>query len=144
MKQTLSTLFVLLLCISVFAGCDKNSTAEPNSTGINTTDDDTTGSVITTDPQSETRLTAYGYVLYVAEDGFVASINGLGDVFVKDMDTYSIEIFDTAIIKYYEDNLLKESGTFIDRLGETRQYSYTLKASSVRIADPSNGDLVFG
>ena len=41
-------------------------------------------------------------------------------------------------------NLLKESGTFIDRLGETRQYSYTLKASSVRIADPSNGDPVFG
>ena len=82
-------------------------------------------------------------MLYVSEGGFFAHINAYGNVFVKNKSSNSIEIFDTVIIEYYEANLFRESGSF-DIAGETEQYSYMLEAISVRVADPSNGDPVFG
>ena len=98
---------------------------------------------IPNDPQSTIPVTSYGYVLYVSEGGFVAHINAYGNVFVTNKSSNSIEIFDTVIIEYYEANLFRESGSF-DMAGETEQYSYMLEAISVRVADPSNGDPVFG
>ena len=95
------------------------------------------------DPQSATHITSHGYVLYVSEDGFVAHINAYGNVFVKNKGSDIIDIFDTVIIEYYEANLFRESGSF-DIAGEIEQYSYMLEAISVRVADPSKGDLVFG
>ena len=95
------------------------------------------------DPQSATHITSHGYVLYVSEDGFVTHINAYGNVFVKNKGSDIIDIFDTVIIEYYEANLFRESGSF-DIAGEIKQYSYMLEAISVRVADPSKGDLVFG
>ncbi|MBO5043232.1 MAG: hypothetical protein J6D87_09725 [Clostridia bacterium] len=98
---------------------------------------------IPNDPQSATSITSHGYVLYVSEDGFVAHINAYGNVFVKNKGSDAIDVFDTVIIEYYEANLFRESGSF-DIAGEIEQYSYMLEAISVRVADPSKGDPVFG
>ena len=85
------------------------------------------------------------YVLHVKSNGFVANINDVGTVYIEyPNDLNQIEIFDTVIIEYYETNLIKTNGTYIDVSGERASYSYKIaNPKSVRVADPSDGEPVF-
>lgn len=145
MKKVVFVMLIMLISVYLLSGCDNISPENSDSQLTNDTFDmNTEHNEIPNDPQSAIPVTSHGYVLYVSEDGFVAHINAYGNVFVKNKGSDSIDIFDTVIIEYFEANLFSESGSF-DIAGEpTEQYSYTLEAISVRVADPSKGDPVFG
>ena len=115
--------------------CNQSSTSNDGSNSIKTDINDESDAT-----------TAYCYVLNVTANGFVAGINGVGDVFVKyDNANQHIELFDTVILEYYETDLIEKSGTYTDVLGERASYSYKITdPKSVRVADPSKGELVFG
>lgn len=86
------------------------------------------------------------YVTCVKFNGFVAHIYDVGYVFVKYANAKKqIDVFDTVIVEYYENELIEKNGTYVDVSGERMNYSYMIKSPvSARIADPSKGEPVFG
>ena len=122
MKKLTALLLMLILMFSV-VGCNIPSSNE----------------------KEEDVIKADCYVLHVKPDGFVAYINDIGEVYIQYPNALNqIEKFDTVIIEYYETNLIKTDGTYMDVSGERASYSYKIaNPKSVRVADPSNGDPVF-
>ena len=96
--------------------------------------------------EDEKVIKADCYVVCVKPNGFVASINGVGDVFIKYANAKEqIDVFDTVIVEYYETDLIEKNGAYVDARGERARYSYQIKSpKSIRVADPSKGELVFG
>lgn len=82
----------------------------------------------------------------MSDDGFIAYINGIGNVFIKyDAAGSKIQVFDTVVVEYDSEDLVVENGQYIDVAGENVTYSYKLNnPESVRKADPSKGEPVFG
>ncbi len=128
MKKLTTFVLILTLLLS-FAGCDSEET-------------DSTSNTI----ESKTELTgvteSYSYVQWTYQSGFIASINGIGRVFIEyDNADSEFKMFDTAIVEYDSSDLVEESGSF----GDYEGYSYKIKSpKSVRKADPSKGEPVFG
>ena len=122
MKKLTALLLMLILMFSV-VGCNIPSSNE----------------------KEENVIKAACYVLHVKPDGFVAYINDIEEVYIQYPNALNqIEKFDTVIIEYYETNLIKTDGTYMDVSGERASYSYKIaNPKSVRVADPSNGDPVF-
>ena len=122
--KKLTALFWTIILIFSMVGCNQPSTSNGESDAT----------------------TAYCYVLGVTADGFVANINGVGDVFIKYANAKQhIEEFDTVIVEYYKANLIEKAGTYTDPSNEKATYSYTVASPiSVRVADPSKGEPVFG
>ena len=134
MKKLIALIFTVILIFSMVA-CNQPSTSNDESNSIKA---DINGESDAT--------TAYCYVLNVTANGFVAGINGVGDVFVKYANANQhIELFDTVILEYYENDLIEKVGTYTSPGDEKATYSYTVASPiSVRVADPSKGELVFG
>ena len=122
--KKLTALFLTIILIFSMVGCNQPFTSNGESDAT----------------------TAYCYVLGVTANGFVAHINGVGDVFIKYANAKQhIEEFDTVIVEYYKANLIEKAGTYTDPSDEKATYSYTVASPiSVRVADPSKGELVFG
>lgn len=122
--KKLTAVFLIIILIFSMVGCNQPSTS--NDEGNTTTAD--------------------CYVLGVTANGFVASINGVGEVFVKYSNANQhIELFDTVIVEYYEADLIEKAGTYTDPGDEKATYLYTVASPiSVRVADPSKGEPVFG
>ena len=89
---------------------------------------------------------SYCYVSYVTTNGFAAHINDIGCVFIEHKNANKqIELFDTVIVKYHTSDLTEDNGSYIGVAGEKETYSYRIKnPKSVRLADPSKGEPVFG
>ena len=144
--KKLTALFLTIILIFSMVGCNQPSTSngEGNTTTENTNDEN---NFIKTNVNGESdATTAYCYVLEVTANGFVANINGVGDVFIKYANAKQhIEEFDTVIVEYYKANLIEKAGTYTDPSDEKATYSYTVASPiSVRVADPSKGEPVFG
>lgn len=124
MKKLIS-LVLVLVCVLTFAGC-KNDIAKSESKG------DT--------------VKSYCYVTYVTTDGFAANINDIGCVFIEYADAKDqIELFDTVVVEYHADDLIKENGSYIGVAGNEEVWSYRIKdPQNVRVADASKGEPVFG
>lgn len=122
MKKCTALLLVLVLTFSL-VGCNTSS-GEPD----------------------EEAIKAYCYVGYVDSNGFVADIGDIGKVYIEYPNAKEqIELFDTVVLEYYESKLTETDGTYIGVAGGTETYSYTLKSpKSLRVADPSKGEPVFG
>ena len=87
---------------------------------------------------------AYGYVVCLKEDGFIAEIESLGYVYVQYGDP-EIKVFDTVIIEFSETDLVPASGSFLTVDGRARNYSYVLQnLKSIRFPDPTKGEPTFG
>ena len=122
--KKISALFLILVLMLSIVGCNTSSS------------NDKEGKIIE----------AYCYVVHVKSNGFVASINDVGYVYIKCPNAKKqIEKFDTVIIEYYETDLIEKSGTYTDVSGERASYSYKITdPKAVRVADPSKGEPVFG
>ena len=144
--KKLTAVFLTIILIFSMVGCNQPSTSndEGNTTTENTNDEN--DSTKTNINGGRDTTTADCYVLGVTANGFVASINGVGDVFVKYSNANQhIELFDTVIVEYYEADLIEKAGTYTDPGDEKATYSYTVASPiSVRVADPSKGEPVFG
>ena len=121
MKRILLTVLAIMLCLTIFSGCNSSS-------------------------NDGKLIEAYCYVTCVKYDGFVAHINDVGYVFIKYANAKKqFEVFDTVIVEYYDTDLIEKNGTYTDHSGEKGTYSYKIaKPQNVRVADPSNGEPVFG
>ena len=87
---------------------------------------------------------AYGYVVCLKEDGFIADIESLGYVYVQYADP-EIKVFDTVIIEFSETDLISANGSFLTIDGRERSYSYMLQTlKSIRFPDPTKGEPTFG
>ncbi len=130
MKKIIALFLAGLLVFSMVA-CTTDNNDEP-STNAQPTD-------------THDVIQSYCYVLCVLSDGFVASINDIGNVFIKyNNRNDEIEVFDTVVIEYDRKDLLEAIGHF-EIAGEQETYSYRLNnPKTVRKADPSKGEPVFG
>ena len=122
MKKCTALLLVLVLTFSL-VGCNTSS-----------------------DEQDAEAVKAYCYVGYVDSHGFVADIGDIGRVYIEYPNAKEqIKLYDTVIIEYVTSQLTETDGTYIGVAGGTETYSHTLKSlKSLRVADPSKGDHVFG
>ena len=84
------------------------------------------------------------YVRSVSTDGFVAYISGVGYAYVECEGAEDwINPFNTIVVEYDADNLVEESGTFVDIGGKEETYSYRLKDPR-NVRQPVPGEPTFG
>jgi len=103
MKKAIFFVITIMICLALFWGCSQDAAKA--------------------DTQGE-----FCQVLCLEEDGIVVWIEGIGNVYVKQVDAaLEIEPLDTVVMEFSADDLESASGKFIDAFGEEQVYSYVLE-----------------
>ena len=143
MRTKITILFLLIALILSVGGCVSDSSGDDESvdaSGASTEDTSALGD------EADALIESYCYVVCVKRNGFVASINDVGYVYIRYDDAEDeIELYNTVIVEYSSADLIEKNGIYIGSAGEIEQYSFQIKEPrSVRVADPSKGEPVFG
>ena len=143
MMEKITILFLMIALILTAGGCASDSSGDDDSVDANGTSTEVTTAL---EDESAARIESYGYVVSVKRNGFVASINEIGYVYIRyDGAKDEIELYDTVIVEYSSADLIEKNGFYMGSGGEIERYSYQIKEPRrVRVADPSNGEPVFG
>ena len=141
--KKLATLFLAGALLFGTAGCGMGASEKAQSSdgyGTSVRESAETGK------QIEELVESYCYVVCVKRNGFIVSINDVGYVYIRYAHAKDeIEIYNTVIVEYDPADLMEQSGIYIGSAGEIEEYSFKLQnPRSVRIADPSKGEPVFG
>ena len=103
MKKAILFVITIMICLSLFWGCSQDAEKA--------------------DSQGE-----FCRVLCLEDDGIVVWIEGIGNVYVKQVDAaLEIEPLDTVVIEFSADDLESANGTFTDAFGDEQVYSYILE-----------------
>ena len=143
MMGKITILFLMIALILTAGGCVSDSSGDDDSVDANGTSTEVTTAL---EDESAARIESYGYVVSVKPNGFVASIDDVGYVYIRyDGAKDEIELYDTVIVEYSSADLIEKNGLYMGSDGEIERYSYQIKEPRrVRVADPSNGEPVFG
>ena len=143
MMEKITILFLMIALILTAGGCASDSSGDDDSVDTNGTSTEVTTAL---EDESAARIESYGYVVSVKRNGFVASINEIGYVYIRyDGAKDEIELYDTVIVEYSAADLIEKNGLYMGSGGEIERYSYQIKEPRrVRVADPSKGEPVFG
>ena len=143
MMEKITILFLMIALILTAGGCASDSSGDDDSVDANGTSTEVTTAL---EDESAARIESYGYVVSVKRNGFVASINEIGYVYIRyDGAKDEIELYDTVIVEYSSADLIEKNGLYMGSDGEIERYSYQIKEPRrVRVADPSKGEPVFG
>ena len=119
MKKAILFVITIMICLSLFWGCSQDAA------GVNT--------------QGE-----FCRVLCLEDDGIVVWIEGIGHVYVKQVDAaLEIEPLDTVVMEFSADDLESANGTFTDAFGDEQSYSYIL-GSPKSIRHTTENEPTFG
>ena len=119
MKIRYSFRIAIMICLSLFPGCSQDAAKA--------------------DAQGE-----FCRVLCLEADGIVVWIEGIGNVYVKQVDpALEIEPLDTVVMEFSADDLKSASGKFTDAFGDEQAYSYILEILK-NIRHTAEGEPTFG